>query len=87
MCRVICKNYKAVLNAPSIYGVFRDELDKRESLRMGRDSLPSEGSLFLSLGETMFLKLLYYSPGNLVSCWTARVYSKYSGHIWYSSRH
>jgi hypothetical protein len=31
-----------------MYGEFRDELDKRELLRVGRDSLPSQGSFFIS---------------------------------------
>jgi len=72
-----------------MYGVFRDELHKRESLRVGRGQPAFSRLLVLSLGETMFLKLLYCSPGNLVPCWTARIYSKYSGpccHIWCSPR-
>lgn len=66
-----------------MYGAFRDELDKHESLQVGRENPPSQGSLFLSVGETVFLKLLYYSPENLVPCWTARIYSKYSGHCYH----
>jgi len=31
-----------------MYGEFRDELDKRESLRLGRDSLTSQVSFFIS---------------------------------------
>jgi len=46
---LVWKNYRVVWNSPSMYGESRDELDKRERLRLGRDSLPSQGSFFYIL--------------------------------------
>lgn len=46
---LVWKNYRVVWNSTSMYGEFRDELDKRESLKLGRDSLPSQGSFFYIL--------------------------------------